>query len=119
MTPLVEHLSPKSTSGFLSVCVLVTDVVSTAVRGAKMNIKHCITKHTGGRNWRMKVWIQIQEPKEAKFHKGRGSSEGCYSTWPQVGIKVWNVHNHCLTAHFLGDLEGEMWLCELFLQSQG
>lgn len=89
MTPLVQHLSPISTSGFLSVCFLVIRVISTAVRDAKMNIKLCITKHTRGINWKMKVWIQIQKPKEeAKFHKGRGSSEGCYSTWPQVDIRL-------------------------------
>jgi len=39
MNPLVEHLSSTSTSGFLSVCVVVTDVISTAVRDAKSECK--------------------------------------------------------------------------------
>lgn len=51
MTPLAEHLDPISSSGFLSACVLVTDVTCTAVRDAKMNGKNCFYQpHTAGRN---------------------------------------------------------------------
>lgn len=48
VTPLVEHLSPISASGFLRVYVLVRDVISTAARDAKRKIKCQISKDTRG-----------------------------------------------------------------------
>lgn len=114
IAPLIEHLSPINTSGFISVSILVADVISTAVRDAKPNIKHCITKHTRARNRRMKIWMQIQKPKgKAKFHKDRRLLFYTASSWHQST----EVHNPCFTAHSLGGLGGEMQLHH-FLQSQ-
>lgn len=69
VTPLVEHLSPVSASGSLRVCVLLRDVISTATRDAKMNIKHWMSKDTRGWKHGHKSRSSKKRPSSTKAQK--------------------------------------------------
>lgn len=66
VAPLVEHLSPISTSAFLRVYVLV---IFMAARDAKMKIKHWISKDTRGWKRGYKSRSQKKRPSSTKAQK--------------------------------------------------
>lgn len=80
VTPLAEHLSPISTPGFLMVCVLVRNIISTAARDAKTKRKHWISRDT--RLWKHEYNSRSQKkrPSSTKAQKAL--------TGPQADIRA-------------------------------